>query len=676
MKKSVLLLIIAVLVNIMMPVSLAVTGDQPMIAIIYDEEIPVMKAGEKGVLTVEFRNESTHTAEDIDVQISGEHPFRSDVNVLLKKVYSLNPHKNAVVEFNVEISPIAKPKLYEFDVVFTYNNVYGTSYTETRKMYLKVENDNKEPTLGVFITNDVDKPIEPGTQEAIGLKFMNTGTVSAQDINVKITGFGLENLILNKDVDTKKIVEIEPNGTQFIYFNVICAPKAKTGVYPYKLEVNYVDDYGGEYKSEYEVYVSVEGKDTSGAELTLDNIKVPEVIVPKEPFEVTLEVVNDGNIMLEKTEVGIEYPTEFTSQGTSKKVIKNLKPGAKSIVSFYLMAKSDTKSDSYSGYINVKYLADGDKEENAQTLQEYVGLVVDGSSGSTKPKLIIENYDYGGENVLAGEPYDLKLYIKNTSVASDTKNIKVTLSSEENVFTPIDSSSSFFITKIASGEVYEHTIQLKTKVDAAVKIYPLTVKMEYEDGKGNAYDAQEKPFEESEALSIAVAQPVRLETAEIIVPQETYLGEPFYIEQEFYNMGKSTMYNMMVKLEGPQSNESSYFVGNFESGRSEYFSAQAFAQEEGSFEGKLIYSFEDALGNKSSQEVPFSYTVIPAPVYDDFGDMNGEMPGDFPMEEPQASNKPKIIGAVVAVLAVVGGVLFMKRRKKRKLEKELEEMDE
>lgn len=677
MKKSVLLLITVLVFNLLLPVSAAGDINEPFITIEYGEDIPVMKAGEKGVLEISFTNASYNTALFIDVKLAGNHPFRSDVNGLIKSVGSLQPKKTATVRFDIEVSPTAQSKLYEYDVTFSFSNTLATSYTETRKMYVKIDNDNVAPILGAYSTAEPNDVVKPGTPDAIGLKFVNTGSIEAKDILLKITGFGIDNLMLNKDVDSKKIRSIAAGSSEFVYFNVVCAPKAKTGVYPYKINAKYIDAYGGTYEKEFEIYMSVEGNDTSGAELAIKNIKVPDVIVPNEAFEVSCELVNEGDILLEKAEASIEYPNEFTSKATSKKIVKNLKPGATSIVTFNLMAKSDTKSDSYSGYISVKYIADGDTEDSAQTIQDYVGLIVDGSSGTSKPKLIIENYEYGGEHVLAGEPYNLKLFIKNTSTASATKNIKVTLTSEENVFTPVDSSSSFFIPKIGAGEIYEHNIQLKTKIDAAVKIYPLTIKMEYEDGKGNAYDAQEKPFEESESLSVAVAQPVRLETAELIIPFENYVGQPFYIEQEFYNMGKSIMYNTMVKLEGPESSSSSYFVGNFEAGRSEYYSAEAIANEEGTFEGKLIYTFEDALGNVSTHEEPFSYTVVGAPAFDEYGDMNGGMGEEFPMEEPK-SGLPvdKIVIGVIALVVIVGGFIFRKKRKKRKLEMELEALDE
>ncbi len=676
MKKSALLLITFLLLNILMPVGMADIYE-PIIVIDYNEEINVFNAGEKGILSVPIVNNSPNLANNIEVRIAGDHPFRGDVNALKVQINNLNPYRKTDVKFNVEINPLAKGKVYEFDVVFSYTNYSGTQYSETQKMYVKINSTNKEPVIGVFMAETMSDSIKPGVEDAIRLKVMNSGTVDAKDVVVKIAGFGIENLMLNRDVDTKKISTINAGENEFMYFNVTCAPKAKSGIYPYALKISYIDEFGGTYEKNLEVYIHVEGNDTSSANISIENIKVPEKIAPNQAFEITCDVVNDGSILLDTAEVSIEYPSDFISVANSKKVFKKMKPGESQPMTFKIMAKSGTNSDSYSGYITVKYVADGDTADKAQTIQEYVGLIVDGTSGSSKPKLIIENYEYGGEHVLAGEPYTLKLFIKNTSTSNDTRNIKVTLTSEDNVFTPIDSSSSFFINEIKAGEVYEHNIELKTKIDSSVKIYSLTVKMQYEDGKGNAYDAQENPYEESEALSIAVAQPVRLETAELIVPFETYVGQPFYIEQEFYNMGKATMYNMMVKLEGPQSNEGSYFVGNFEAGRSEYYSAQAFPMEEGAFEGKLVYTFEDALGNVSTQEEPFSYNVMAAPDYGQEGDMNGGMYEEFPMEEPTNSSPiAKIISGIVVVIVIIAAIIFMKKRKKRKLEMELEALDE
>ncbi len=215
-----------------------------------------------------------------------------------------------------------------------------------------------------------------------------------------------------------------------------------------------------------------------------------------------------------------------------------------------------------------------------------------------------------------------------------------------------------------------------------MKTYNLNLTMEYEDGEGNAYDAQEQPFKEEESLGIPVSQPVRLESGDIMTPFEAFVGNPADIEVEFYNMGRSAMYNMFVKLEGDfQTQDGSYFVGNFESGNSDYFMASIIPEQEGEIAGKVVFTFEDALGNPSKVEKEFSFFAAGALEYDE--NMGGDFPedGDFPdgmgMEEEEGSNKMwyYVAGGILAVGALVW---YLRRRKKKKLEllQALEDDDE
>ncbi len=238
------------------------------------------------------------------------------------------------------------------------------------------------------------------------------------------------------------------------------------------------------------------------------------------------------------------------------------------------------------------------------------------------------------------------------------------------MFSPVDSSSSFFIERIGRQEYTDFALRLETKRDAQVKTYNLKLVMEYEDGEGNAYDSQEQPFKEEESLGIPVSQPVRLETGDIMTPFEAYIDNPADVEVEFYNMGRSSMHNMFVKLEGDfRSQDGSYFVGNFESGNSEYFMASVIPEEEGEVIGKVVFTFEDALGNPSVVEKEFSFYAEAAPEFgNEFeGDypMDGEFPDDMGMNGEDGGNKIWLYvgGALVAIAAIV---VFIRYRKKEK----------
>lgn len=661
---------------------------KPLVGLVASETIQELKAGEKGTYEIQVKNASNTVAQWVKISIDGAHPFRSDVGNLNKRISFLNPNKVEKVTFDVIVSPLAENKIYEFDIVFEYQNYDEESFTERQKAYVRVINNKVEPIIAISGTRNQNQVVEFGQTSSLVVNLQNTGTVAAKDMRVKLSGFSNEGIVLNREADTKVISEIRANSSQMVYFNVQAGKDMVTSTSAINVSLSYKDEFGKSYEQTGILYVSLKGKADQKVDkessIKINALSAPSRVNINEDFEVVFEVVNTSEKNAVNAEVNLDYSQEFIAKSGAKNFIRNLAPGESKEIRVKLMAKSDTKTETYHNYVNVKYSAANVPDAVELNLQDYVGIFVQGKAEETdkekdtsRPKLIIDNYEYGGEVVYAGEDYVLELFIKNTSLTEGTRNIKVTLTSDDNVFTPVDSSSSFFIKSIGPNEVHRHSVSLKTKIDASVKIYAVTVKMEYEDSKGNAYDSKNNPFAETEALSVAVAQPVRLETADMVIPFEIYSGQPFYLEQEFYNMGKSTMYNMMVRLEGEgiQTNDASYFVGNFDAGRSEFYSAQIFAGEPGTFEGMLVYTFEDALGTISRVEKPFTYTVMEMFI-PDFGDGSGEDPWGEGEIETEKALPWKWILPIGAVVLAAGGFIFLRVRKKKKIARELEALDE
>lgn len=654
-----------------------VDPSKPILGVVADDELQVVKANAKTEYTVKIKNISSTVATNVRVTLKGDHPFRSDIANLSQRVTYINPNVTNNFVFNVTTSPTAESKIYEFDVLIEYTNFNDEAYSETQKAYVKVENGMVEPILGIYSAKTGRAELIDGTQDSLVMYVKNDGTIPAKNVRITLSGFSNEGVVLYKDVDTKSIQTLAPKENKMMFFNIIPGSDAKKGSFPLQISMTYTDEIGTSYKKETFAYVQLAGKGSVNSELIIRDVQFPTTVAANQDFEVTLNVENTGDAEITSADISYEYPDFFIAKSAKRVILKNIAKGEKRSVTFKMMAKADIPTESYHTYVKATFVPKDSTNSEPITVQEYVGLYAqnkEGSEGGSKPKLIVEDYVYGGEHVFAGEVFPLSISIKNTSTTERTRNIKVTLTSEDNVFTPVDSSSSFFIEGIAPGQVHTQTVQLKTKIDANVKIYTVTAKMEYEDGKGNAYDENKTPYSESEVLSIAVAQPVRLETADIVIPYEIYVGQPFYIEQEFYNMGKSMMYNMMVKLEGVQTSEGSYFVGNFEAGKSDYFTAQAFVYEPGVSEGKLIFSFEDALGNVQTKEQPFTLNVMEMPDY-------GENPGGFPTEPELPAETKKgielwqlILGGIV----VLGGavVVVRKVRSVKRKKKELEELDE
>lgn len=681
-KKLTLGLVLCVLLmNTLSVFSFAVDHLKPIIGIVAEEEIQELIAGEKGIFTIKVKNISNTVAYSIRATISGEHPFRSDVTNLNKIIPYLDSNRTQDIMFDVVVNPVAESKIYEFTVTLDYLNVDETAFKETQKVFVKVQNNRVEPIVAISGSKSGLAEVKDGQSTSMVVNLNNTGTVEAKDVRVSVSGFASEGVVLDGDASTKIVEKIDSKATELVYFKVKAGQEMKTTTFPVTVTVNYKDEYGKAYERTGIVYLSLKGKVDKDYNLSMkvENLKFNKSVKVKEDFNVTFDVVNTSKEDAVNAEVDLAYATEFISKTGSKTFIKGLKPGERKTITYTLMAKSGTITESYHNYINVKFVPTEKVDASPVQIQEYVGVFVNGDeadSKGSKPKLIIDNYNYGGEVVYAGEEYTLDLFIKNTSTVEGTKNIKVTLTSDEGVFTPIASSNSFFIKNIGPGEVHQHSVQLKTKIDASVKIYAMTVKMEYEDSKGKAYDENKTPYSESEALSIAVSQPVRLETADMTVPFDAMVGNPFYIEQEFYNMSKATMYNTMVKFEaeGLQASQSNYFIGNFDAGRSEFFSTQVTAMEPGTYEGKLLYTFEDALGKVTSIEKPFTVNISEMVMPEVDG--NSEFPpvdGGLPVEKPFPW-KWVIGGGVGAAFVVL--IIIMKIRKKRRLKREMEALDE
>ena len=130
----------------------------------------------------------------------------------------------------------------------------------------------------------------------------------------------------------------------------------------------------------------------------------------------------------------------------------------------------------------------------------------------------------------------------------------------------------------------------------------------------------------------------------------------------------------MIKVEGDfQIENGEAFIGNFESGSSDYYEAMITAMNPGTATGKVVFSFEDPSGDEFTYEREFSINAIEMPQM--------EMPGgEMPM--PPVSTKDKIMNNTIKNkffwigIAVIAAAVFTSRRlikKKRRKDMELDE---
>ena len=178
---------------------------------------------------------------------------------------------------------------------------------------------------------------------------------------------------------------------------------------------------------------------------------------------------------------------------------------------------------------------------------------------------------------MAGNEFDLTMTLMNSHKQKSVHNIKMFLTMTEetssdtektgNIFTPVNSSNTFYFDDIVPKGKVDKALRLYVVPDAQPKTYTLTVNFEYEDQDGNEYTSQE-------LLGINVKQVTQLDIDEYTLPEQIEMGMPVTINFSYYNTGKVTLNNLMIRIEGDvQTDNRNTYIGNLESGSSDYYEA-------------------------------------------------------------------------------------------------------
>lgn len=461
------------------------------------------------------------------------------------------------------------------------------------------------------------------------------------------------------------------NGS-IIFSNLQVSPYAENKTYAINLSVSYTSDNGNDGSASGTVYVNIENSallpEIKLAGLQLENEKLDT----GEDSIVQLKLRNNGDLDAYRVTAQM---TGFTSNGISLEqdtdtwTVKEFKAKEFKYVPYNVYVNSALESGTYTLDLTIKYY---DANNNEYTEQAKVHLPVIGTGGDGQnekwvPRLIIGNYNFGAEYARAGEIFPLTISFNNTHVSKSINNIKISLSADDNIFSPVSSSSTFYISQIGPGENLEKVIELKPKIDATNKTYNVTVDMEYEDEKGNKYT-------EKGMIGIPVAQDLGLTLAEVQTSPDCFIGNPTGISVDYYNTGRALVRNLLIRTEGDFSvKDGELYIGNLESGKTDYYDATITPEKEGELAGRIIFSYEDEIGNHYEQVKEFTMLAAAMPEMPS----EEEMMGKRMMQEPQEKSSSKVWlvggGLLFTGILVIAWVIHKKRLKKKMEALELDE---
>ena len=343
-----------------------------------------------------------------------------------------------------------------------------------------------------------------------------------------------------------------------------------------------------------------------------------------------------------------------------------------------------TRDDAVTGYtklvFNVTYNeADGTKGSVA--LDYYVNVngvePVEESGKISTPRVIVTGFTTTPEEVYAGDTFKLTLNLKNTSKETAVSNMLFDIQGTQEgtdaantyaAFLPTAGSSTIFVDSIAPNSTKSISIELKSKADLAQKPYVVTVNMEYEDNKANA-------FTETASVSVPIKQEAKVDLSSItLMPEAIEVGNEANVMFSIYNVGKTKLYNVSVKFEADSISGGDTFIGNMDPGATgnvdAYLAGQASTMDDGTV--KIIITYEDEEGKVATIEESMTLFVN-EPFYPEMFDDPMMMEGMVEEQKGFPWWGYALIGAVIVGGGAAAALILKKKKKAKKLA--LEELE-
>jgi hypothetical protein len=589
------------------------------------------------------------------------------------------------IEFDLKVKETAKISNKKMKVQIEYVGFnLDTNRQETFNIDLPSVNfvilKEKEPAQLTIDSVSLNNATIGNTTE-LAFTIKNEGEISSFNTMFRVEGYEAAGLIpeyskLKQEAGSEG--KMQSGETYRVKLPVTVSATATPGTKTLSIFTDYKDIDGNVYTNETKIYINITENNLTPA-IEIESTKYAGELKSGSEFVLITTIKNEGVADAENVEVSVEGlgTSSFIPNYTADTIdVGTLEYNSKRDVRIPLIVPKEATSGLKEITVKITYSDDTDVVYT-KTSKLYLEVVAVDDIAASKPKLIISNFTTDVEELRAGNTFNFIFDIYNTHTSLNAKNIKVTVSQADNIFSVTKGSNTFYINQIPAGEKIENSIELKVKSDATTKAYPIEIKIEYE------YDGAEANPATGE-IGETVTETINLQAVENARPvvENVYVGswdvpvinQPTVLTFEFYNMGKSTLNNVYATVQGDflLNTGSMYFIGNVEAGYSEYAELEVIPTLEGLSKGTLMITFEDSNGDEINITKEFEATV-----QGEFIPDGGEIPGDYipievPVKEPII---PTWLFVILQILIFVVGVpatrkviLKAHKRKLRKIE--------
>ncbi len=559
------------------------------------------------------------------------------------------------LDYDIFVDDFATIGEYEYTISYAPKSSSATDEEDEDKiqpgkLIMKVLILGEKEPPQISIVSAPEFMSDAGDVFAIAFTLKNEGELEALNTYVyaDYTAFS-DILIPNYTPLNQKIGNMSPNDESRVKIAYKISKDAETQTLKIPIEITYKKANGESGSDTGYVYLHIVGKPEPTATPTPTPTATPTpTIEPEEKTRLLLNTVkqspnspkaeqkvtvsfyleNKGNTVVENIKVS---PRNLSSAGFEPinsepyQYIDTIAIGAKKQITLTLKVGKDIKEGLNTLDISYSYEVDGIEQTENVTL--YVLNVQNKKEEEiveiSRPKLMVSNFYTDVEDVKAGSVFDFTFDILNTNDSISAKNIKVTVTGASNAFSVTAGGNSFFVNEIKPQETAPITINLKASAAATTGAYPINIKIEYEyEGMVATSSYSGEVVEEEILLQVKENLRPSVENVYIGSWDTPMLNQPTTLSFEFYNMGKSTLNNTYITIEGDftlSNGSNSYYIGNIAAGMPEYIEFEVVPIVEGNAVGKMIIHMEDSNGDEVTMEKEFTTYVM--------GEMSWEDPG-------------------------------------------------
>ena len=644
-------------ITVVKPDSSAVKNVDPVLALSTTDNFITLKPNTDDSLSITIKNIGEATATDVKLNVVEG----LDSSKGLTKAYTtesievgeIKAGKEKTVDIPIHVTSNISSELVELKISASYKDTVGNDGTPvTMTMYVKGENKGGISKSGVSIGNVAQSPEKPKAGEKVTVSFdvVNEGTADISNVKVAGTGLSSSGFEPVSSEPYKKVGTIKAGSKSRVSMTFKVGKDISNGFNVLNVSCEYTDADG------------VTATESAGLYV--------------------LNVVN-------------ENAGENGAQKTSRPKLIISQYSAEPVVDDYI-------SDGYDDYNDYDGTGDFDGYDG-DGYDGYDGEPVDDAAAGDGEMHIFNDYsepEIKSNELKAGKEFDFKYTLKNTHTSKAAKNIKITIEQAEGVFIPVAGSNIFYIESIPAGETNEQVIRMKTRSDVATGDYNISIKVEYEYDDMSEVDRERGGVVDENNIKLRAVENYRPEIENIYIDawEGVYVGTPVDLSFEFYNMGKSTLGNVYITIEGDfelANNSTKSYVGAVNGYSQEYVNPQIVALVPGEAYGTIVVHFEDSNGDEQIKTAEFSAYVMGGDGdysdYDpNFGNMSGgyynpyfpDDNGDWdPDDFKNGEEGAKILGlpvwlfivicaSVVVIVVVVIIVIVKKKHKKAFLDED------